>query len=184
MIESIEDETVLFCLGFKVKEEYSAAYIQNVLEGFGGIVVQALDKHFVADAEHARLTLLQAFEAFKRGLYVAKKARVDILLKFLCTKKIESALKDAFPADDVKEFVLAGFGSSEKVMEMVKFLESFGSFDEKILEPSREKLEFLARYHGLSEDEVKNYGVGKILCDKSAAVFSKYYKLKSSASTL
>ncbi|MGB9727244.1 MAG: KEOPS complex subunit Cgi121 [Nitrososphaeria archaeon] len=183
MIESIEDDIVLFCSGFRVKEEYNAAYIQKILEGFGDIVVQVLDKRFIADAEHARLTLLQAFEAFKRGLYVAKKARVDILLKFLCTKKIESALRDAFPADNVKEFALAGFGSREKVIEMVKQLESFGVFDEKILEPSNEKLEFLIRYHNLSEDEVKNYGVGKILCDRSAAVFSKYYKLKSSALT-
>ncbi|MEM0052844.1 MAG: KEOPS complex subunit Cgi121 [Nitrososphaeria archaeon] len=183
MIRSIEDDFLIFCLGFRVKGDYNAVYIQRLLEGFKDVVVQILDKRFVADVEHAYMILLQSFEAFKRGLYVAKKPSLDIMLKFLCTKKIDKALKDAFPEDNVKEFLLAGFGSREKVESMKKFLEDYGYFDEKLLEVSDEKLDFLTKYHGLSKDEVENYGVGKILCDKSAAVFSKYYKIRSYAST-
>ncbi|MCX8188547.1 MAG: KEOPS complex subunit Cgi121 [Nitrososphaeria archaeon] len=183
MIKSIEDDFLIFCLGFRVKEEYNSVYIQRLLEDVGDIVVQILDKHFVADLDHAYLILLQSFEAFKRGLYVAKKPSLDIMLRFLCTKKIDKALKNAFPKDDVKEFLLVGFGSREKVELMMKILEGYGIFDEKLLEFSHEKLDFLIKYHGLSRNEVDNYGVGKILCDKSAAVFSKFYKIKSSAST-
>ncbi len=183
MIKGIEDDFLIFCLGFRVKGEYNAVQIQRLLESFENVVVQILDKRFVADADHAYLILLQSFEAFKRGLYVAKKPSLDIMLKFLCTKKIDKALKDAFPGDDVKEFLLAGFGLREKVDLMIKFLEGYGSFDESLLEVSDKKLDFLIRYHGLSKDEVKNYGVEKILCDRSSAIFSKYYKIKSSALT-
>jgi len=182
MIESVEDDVVIFCLGFRAAEGYNAVHIQNLVEGVEDVVAQVLDGRFIADVEHAKLILLQAFEAFKRGLHVAKKACLDILLKFLCTKKIEEALKDAFPANDVREFALAGFGARERVMEMVRLLEKYGVFDEKILEPSEEKLNFLIKYHGLTEHEVINYGVGKILCDRCAAVFSKYYKVKASSS--
>lgn len=183
MIKDIGDDFLIFCLGFRVKGEYNAVQIQRLLEGFENLVVQILDKRFVADTDHAYLILLQSFEAFKRGLYVAKKPSLDIMLKFLCTKKIEKALKDAFPGDDVKEFLLAGFGLRENVDLMIKFLEGYGSFDEKLLEVSDEKLDFLIKYHGLSKDEVENYGVEKILCDRSASIFSKYYKIKSFALT-
>jgi len=175
--EKISEDVSFFCYGIKLNEQATVASLQSSIEKETGAVIQALNSKFILDRNHAKLLLYQTHEAYLRGISIARKKEIDILLRALCTKKINKALKDAAFEEGSREYVVLGFCDPPRLKTLKEMLGRFGELDDRILEPTQQKIDFLRSYHNITDLEIENYNLAYLLCEKSASGLAKHYKM-------
>ena len=170
---------ILFCYGFRFRHPTDIIELEDEVEKNTGAIIQAVDKNFVLNREHAMFILTQCLEAYDRGIFIARKSKYDIILHLLCTQKIEKALADGGIKKDYKDCVILGYCGKRELQILKECIMSYGTFDERILEPSGDKEKFLTGYHKINSEEQKNYDLLQLLCERSATSVIRYYKSKA-----
>ncbi len=167
-----------FCFGLNVKCPVDIALLRE-MEKETDSIIQVVDPKFIASKEHARLILAQSKESYSRGIIAANKKSMDVLLRLLCTKKIEKALQDAGFKLNSKECVILGLCNKDTLRIIEKKIRNYGDLDDHVLEASEERVNFLMTYHGISKNEVENYGLLNMLLERSATCLIRYYRTES-----
>ncbi|MGQ9780817.1 MAG: KEOPS complex subunit Cgi121 [Nitrososphaeria archaeon] len=170
------DDLSLFCYGIRLGQQTTISALEKDVEKETGAVIQVLSSKFILDRDHAALLLYQSYEAYVRGISIARKRGIDILLRALCTRKIDKALKDAKGDVKGREYAVLGFCHRSKSKIVEEKLRNYGELDNKILEPSPQKTAFLTSYHNLTDSEIQNYNLVHLLCEKSASGLARYYR--------
>ena len=173
------DNWILFCYGLRFKNPASITEIEDEVEKKTDAIIQAVDKKFILNKDHAMFVLSQSYEAYKRGIYIARKPQLDIILRLLCTQKIEKALRDAGVKKDSEDCVMLGFCDKVVQQVLIECLMKYGIFDEHIIEPSEQKKNFLIEYHKITLEEQKNYDLVQLLSERPATHLVRYYKSRA-----
>jgi len=173
------DNVTFFCYGLILNHPTSIAELEDEVEKNTSAILQAIDEKFIFNKDHAMFILSQSYEAYKRGIFIARKPKLDIILRLLCTQKIEKALTDGGVKKDAKNCVILGFCSREEQKILIECLKNYGIFDEHLIAPSEQKKSFLIDYHKITPEEQKNYDLVQLLCGRSATNLVRYYKSKA-----
>lgn len=171
------NDVEFFCYGIRLHQPVNITTLENMITGETGAVIQAVDSRFIVNKKHAMLILNQSYEAFSRGISIARKSSLDVLLRAICTRKIEKALRDAGVKENSKECVIMGFCSKGKLKIVADRLKNYGEFDDKVLDTTKQKIDFLIKYHNITAEEMENYDLVQLLCEKSASSLVRYYKV-------
>jgi tRNA threonylcarbamoyladenosine modification (KEOPS) complex Cgi121 subunit len=168
-----------FYFGLSVKHPIDIALLLKGMEKETDSIIQVVDPKFIASKEHLRLILAQSKESYSRGIVAANKKSMDILLRLLCTKKIEKALHDAGFKPNSRECVILGLCNKDTLPIIEKKIRNYGDLDDRVLEASKERVNFLMTYHGISKNEVENYGLLNMLLEKSATCLIRHFRNES-----
>jgi tRNA threonylcarbamoyladenosine modification (KEOPS) complex Cgi121 subunit len=175
---SRSDEQICFCYGLKFNNPINITEIENEVENKTNATIQAVNKKFILNREHALSVLSQSYEAYKRGIYIARKPKLDIILRLLCTHKIEQALRDSGVKNDDEDCVVLGFCDKAVQQVLIKCLSKYGIFDEHLIEASEQKEKFLIEYHKITLEEQANYSLVQLLNERPATNLVRYYRSK------
>ncbi|MEM3403959.1 MAG: KEOPS complex subunit Cgi121 [Nitrososphaeria archaeon] len=171
-------EVQLFCYGLNLKQPIEITSLKELLIRDTGAIIQVVDPNFIAGIEHAKMILRQTYEAYTRGIFIANKPSLDILLRLLCTKKIEAALKDAGLKEGDRNCAILGFCDKNKIDLLEEKIKEIGEQNNKALELSETKKKFLIRYHDISLHELENYDLATILYERAATKLLKFLRSK------
>jgi len=165
-----------FCYGLNLSRPIKITSLQEELMEDTGAILQAVDPNFIAGIEHAKMILRQSYEAYTRGIFIANKPNLDILLRLVCTKKIETALKDAGLKEDSRNCAILGFCDKSKLKILEEELKGRGEQNDQALELSDTKKKFLIKYHDISPQELENYNLATILSERAATKLLRFFK--------
>ena len=133
------DEYNLFIDIVSIKDPKS--FIKSMKDRYKNSIIQIFDINAIADQEHLMLITIQSINAMKRNTMLADKVEMDMLLRIACTNQIYKALEFAGAKDDSDAVLL--ILSKDEV-----------DIDSKELKQSKDRIEFLIKYHGISNEEL------------------------------
>lgn len=97
-----------FCFEFKLSNFYASIFCCNKLDGvkgtklveltrhrFDGVHIQGFNTEAIFGLQHVVEALKITLEALKRGILVAKRPELDLLLRISCTTQISKAISHA-----------------------------------------------------------------------------------------
>lgn len=151
------------------------------------LMMQAVNARFVAGLGHLKLVVQQAWEAAARGVCLADRREVDILLRFACDSQISRAIREVGLSKDSQMIVLIVMGEECEARSVADKLQSLGTVSKRSFTPTREKLNFLMERHAMNRralsSTIKEDAVAYLLAEKAALLISEGRRLSRPASS-
>ncbi len=159
-----------------VRVEDPASFMAGLRAEASGVVLQALDARYVADAAHLWAAVRQAWAASKSGVSRVQ-FDLDIILRISCDSRLDSALETVGVKKSVMDVIFVAVGREDLLKRVVERLSRLGSVSDTLLQLTAGKERFLRRRHSVSEltlqsTTLKEEQLAYVLAEKAAVALS------------
>ncbi len=136
------------------------------------VMLQALDAKYVADLDHLYAVIKQSWAAHKRGVSNVK-FDLDILLRIACDSRLMKAINTVGLKKGVNDVIFVCVGAKANIIKSVNILKPLGNISSGLIQPAKEKDEFLKKHHGITDVALhsvldKKNSLSSILSERSA----------------
>ena len=152
--------------------------LEMIRNTFPKLVVQGIDPIYVAGLKHLELIVKQSWTALKRDILYADKAEFDIMARLACDSQISRALDRIGLKSNTTEIAVIAMGDKASVERLSSEFHKYGEMDDKPINFTPEKLNFLLKFHKISKEllgasVLKNELFAYTLAEKAALLHTK-----------
>ena len=130
--------------------------LKNIQKVVIGGFAQGFVAQFIAGPKHLELIIKQAWEAKKRNIPYVEKFDLDLLIRIACTLQIHKALKTVGFKKGIMDIVILAIGKEKTLKNLIKYVNSIGTFSDQVLEGNTERIEFLKSTYKISKELIEN----------------------------